>query len=218
MPDDLTKTPMFVPWWYADAYAHLKRAECATAIEVMRAAAAQDPLLATPAHPALLRGADALRAGQVARAIDDFAAAVRDAGSPGSSEAHRMLGVAYWLSGGTRAQHRTPGTGRSPEPEGRARASHARPRAGRERRHRTGGTDAGGDRGGDSFVCESPFPSRTTLCARPTARKMRCASTRRRSVSACSRAKRRCFWISGPFTIGSSTRGARRRRSPERSR
>ena len=95
VPDDLTKTPMFVPWWYRDAYAHLKRAEYTSAIEAMRAAAAEDPLLATPAHPALLRGADALRAGQVARAIDDFTAAVRDAGS---SEAHRMLGVAYWLS------------------------------------------------------------------------------------------------------------------------
>jgi len=100
MPDDLTMTPRFAPWWYADAYAHLKRAECARAIELMHAAAAQDPLLATPASPALLRGAEALRAGQVARAIDDFTAAVRDAGSPGSpgsSEAHRMLGVAYWL-------------------------------------------------------------------------------------------------------------------------
>lgn len=95
VPDDLTKTPMLVPWWYRDAYAHLKRAEYTSAIEAMRAAAAADPLLATPAHPALLRGADALRAGQVARAIDDFTAAVRDAGS---SEAHRMLGVAYWLS------------------------------------------------------------------------------------------------------------------------
>jgi tetratricopeptide (TPR) repeat protein len=94
MPDDLTRTPTFVPWWYADAYAHLKRAECAKAIELMQVAAAHDPLLATPAHPALLRGAEALRAGQVARAIDDFTAAVRDAGS---SEAHRMLGVAYWL-------------------------------------------------------------------------------------------------------------------------
>src|SRR4029077_6264278 len=41
------------------------------------------------------RGSDALRTGQVARAVDDFAAAVR--GAPGS-EAHRMLGVAYWLS------------------------------------------------------------------------------------------------------------------------
>lgn len=96
LPDDLTKTPMFVPWWYRDAYGHLKRAEYASAIEAMRAAAAEDPLLATPAHPALLRGADALRAGQVAHAIDDFTVAVRDAES---SEAHRMLGVAYWLSG-----------------------------------------------------------------------------------------------------------------------
>lgn len=96
MPDDLTRTPMFVPWWYADAYAHLKRAECAAALEAMRAAAAQDPLLATPAQPAVLAGAEALRAGQATRAIDAFTAAVRDAGS---SEAHRMLGVAYWLSG-----------------------------------------------------------------------------------------------------------------------
>jgi len=96
LPDDRTKTPTIVPWWYRDAYAHFKRAEYISAIEGMRAAAAEDPLLATPAHPALLRGADALRAGQVARAIDDFTAAVRDAGS---SEAHRMLGVTYWLSG-----------------------------------------------------------------------------------------------------------------------
>jgi tetratricopeptide (TPR) repeat protein len=94
VPDDLTRTPMFVPWWYSDAYAHLKHAEYARAVEAMRAAASQDPLLATPAHPALLRGAEALRSGQVARAIDDFTAAVRDAGG---SEAHRMLGVAYWL-------------------------------------------------------------------------------------------------------------------------
>ncbi|HEX4682971.1 MAG TPA: tetratricopeptide repeat protein [Gemmatimonadaceae bacterium] len=94
MPDDLTKTPRFVPWWYADAYAHLKRADCATALELMRAAAAEDPLLATPVPPRLLQGAAALRAGQVARAIDDFTAAVRDAPS---SEAHRMLGDAYWL-------------------------------------------------------------------------------------------------------------------------
>src|SRR5262249_2220727 len=38
---------------------------------------------------------EALRTGQVMRAIDDFTAAVREGGS---SEAHRMLGVAYWLS------------------------------------------------------------------------------------------------------------------------
>jgi tetratricopeptide (TPR) repeat protein len=127
VPDDLTKTPMFVPWWYADAYAHLKRAENTRAIEAMRAAAAQDPLLATPAHPALLRGAEALRAGQVARAIDDFAAAVRDAGSPGSSEAHRMLGVAYWLSGELERsiEHLEQAVRRSPKDE-RARLMLAR--------------------------------------------------------------------------------------------
>jgi tetratricopeptide (TPR) repeat protein len=95
VPDDLTKTPMFVPWWYSDAYARLKHAEYTRAIEAMRAAAAQDPLLATPTPPAIVSGADALRAGQVARAIDYFTSAVR---GQGGSEAHRMLGVAYWLS------------------------------------------------------------------------------------------------------------------------
>ena len=95
VPDDLTKTPMVVPWWYAGAYAHIKRAEYAAAVEAMRVAAAQDPLLAKPAVPAVVSGAEALRAGQVVRAIDDFTAAVPDGGG---SEAHRMLGVAYWLS------------------------------------------------------------------------------------------------------------------------
>jgi tetratricopeptide (TPR) repeat protein len=98
VPDDLTKTPMFVPWWYSDAYGHLKRAEYAKAVEGMRTAAAQDPLLSMPAPPALASAADALRSGQVARAIDVLTAAAREV--PGS-EVHRMLGVAYWLS----AQH-----------------------------------------------------------------------------------------------------------------
>ena len=95
VPDDAAEAPMFVPWWYADAYARLDRADYAGAVEAMRAAAADDPLLAAPASPALVRGAAALRDGQVGQAIDHFAAAVREA--PGS-EAHRMLGVAYWLA------------------------------------------------------------------------------------------------------------------------
>ena len=95
VPDDLTKTPMIVPWWYSEAYAHLKHVEYGKAVQAMRTAAAKDPLLDTSAAPAIRSGAEALRAGQVARAIEYFAAAVRDGGS---SEAHRMLGVAYWLS------------------------------------------------------------------------------------------------------------------------
>ena len=98
VPDDLTKTPMFVPWWYSDAYAHLERADYPKAVQAMRAAGAQDPLLSTPAPPAVVAGAEALRAGQVARAIEILTVAAREV--PGS-EAHRMLGVAYWLS----AQH-----------------------------------------------------------------------------------------------------------------
>jgi tetratricopeptide (TPR) repeat protein len=94
-PDDLTDTPMFVPSWYSSAYTHLERAEYAQALRDLRAAVAQDPLLAAPPPAALLRGAEALRSGQVAIAVDRFAEAVRD--TP-SSETHRMLGVAYWLS------------------------------------------------------------------------------------------------------------------------
>jgi len=95
VPDDVDETPMFVPWWYSRSYALLARSEYPKAVETMKAGAAQDPLLVTPAAAALLRGSEALRAGQVGHAVEEFAAAVRDA--PGS-EAHRMLGVAYWLS------------------------------------------------------------------------------------------------------------------------
>jgi tetratricopeptide (TPR) repeat protein len=95
VPDDLSMTPVFVPWWYSASYALLERAEYEKAVGAMRTAAAHDPLLAAPVPPALGRGADALRAGQVARAIDEFTAAVRDA--PGS-EGRRMLGVASWLA------------------------------------------------------------------------------------------------------------------------
>jgi len=95
VPDEVSETPMFVPWWYSRAYEQLAHSEYAKAVEAMLAASAQDPLVGAPPSSALARGSDALRTGQVARAVDDFAAAVRDA--PGS-EAHRMLGVAYWLS------------------------------------------------------------------------------------------------------------------------
>jgi tetratricopeptide (TPR) repeat protein len=95
VPDDLTKTPTFVPWWYSEPYARLKHAEYVRAVEAMRTAATQDPLLSTPVSPAVVSGAEALRAGQVARAIEFFTAAARDVPSP---EVHRMLGVAYWLS------------------------------------------------------------------------------------------------------------------------
>lgn len=95
VPDDATASPMFVPSWYSEAYARLARADYAGAVEAMQIAAARDPLLATQPSPARPRGAEALRAGRVDLAIDLLAAAVRDA--PGS-EAHRLLGTAYWLA------------------------------------------------------------------------------------------------------------------------
>jgi tetratricopeptide (TPR) repeat protein len=95
VPDDLTETPVFVPWWYADSFARLDRADYAGAVESLRAAAERDPLLAAPPSAALLRGAEALRAGRVDKAIDEFAAGI---GGSHAAEAHRLLGVAYWLS------------------------------------------------------------------------------------------------------------------------
>ena len=94
LPDDSTETPLFVPAVFADAYAHIERGDYARALDAMRAAAAKDPLLAAPS-PAFARGSAALRAGAVDAALTHFTSAVAEA--PGS-EAHRMLGVAYWLS------------------------------------------------------------------------------------------------------------------------
>lgn len=93
LPDDSTDTPMFVPASFASAYAQVERGEYARAVEMMRAAAATDPLLAAPS-PAFARGSAALRAGEVGAALEHFTAAVRE--DP-TTEAHRMLGVVYWL-------------------------------------------------------------------------------------------------------------------------
>lgn len=93
-PDTATGSPTFVTWWFADLLKSIERREYAAALAQARSAAGRDPLLGTPS-PALRRGAAALRSGRVADAIEQFEEAVRAA--PGS-EAHRMLGVAYWLS------------------------------------------------------------------------------------------------------------------------
>jgi tetratricopeptide (TPR) repeat protein len=94
LPDDSTDTPLFVPASFAAAYAQVERGDYARALEMMRAAAATDPLLAPPS-PAFARGSAALRAGDVQAALEHFTAAIAEAPV---SEAHRMLGVAYWLS------------------------------------------------------------------------------------------------------------------------
>jgi len=105
IPDDLTDAPMFVPWTYSKAYALLEHADYARAVEALRAAIAQDPLFARSESPALLRGAQELRGGRVARAVDELTAALNSASNAGlgarGSEAHRLLGVAYWLSADT---------------------------------------------------------------------------------------------------------------------
>lgn len=94
LPDDSTDTPLFVPASFGAAYARVERGEYARAVEMMRAAASADPILAAPSPP-FARGSAALRAGDVAVAIQQFTAAVSETPLP---EAHRMLGVAYWLA------------------------------------------------------------------------------------------------------------------------
>jgi tetratricopeptide (TPR) repeat protein len=82
----------------ADGYALLARGDYAGALAGFREAAMVDPLLADPAHtlPQLAEGSAALRRGRPALARDRFQAA--RAAMPGSSEVHRLLGVAHWAN------------------------------------------------------------------------------------------------------------------------
>jgi tetratricopeptide (TPR) repeat protein len=122
LPDDSTETPLFVPALYADAYALIERGEYARAIDALRAAAGKDPLMSAPA-PAFAQGSAALRAGDAGAALNHFAAATQGSGS----EAHRMLGVAWWLSAEPERsiEHLEQAVGREPTNE-RARLMLAR--------------------------------------------------------------------------------------------
>lgn len=94
LPDEVSETPTFVPWWYAEAFGLLERQEYARALDALRVAAARDPLLA-PSSPTFGRGVAALRAGRVDQAREHFTLAVADAPS---SEGYRLLGLTYWLA------------------------------------------------------------------------------------------------------------------------
>jgi Flp pilus assembly protein TadD len=81
---------------YANGYARAAEGDYHAAILELRAAAAADPLLADPAAATegLRLGAAALRAERHAEARAHFESAL--ASAPQSSEAHRLLGLAYW--------------------------------------------------------------------------------------------------------------------------
>ena len=89
------KTPQFAPAAYVEAFRAFGARRFRDALEQLRAAMARDPLLSDPASQSqeLRAGVAALRAKDGAEAVARLEAAVQS--MPGSSEAHRVLGVAY---------------------------------------------------------------------------------------------------------------------------
>src|SRR5678815_923947 len=102
IPDSAARTPVFAPAHYAEAFALLSSRRFREAIEQFRAALKTDPLLSDRAHlnPDVRAGAAAMRENRTAAAIEYLEAAVATLAE--SSEAHRLLGLAY--RAGTRRQ------------------------------------------------------------------------------------------------------------------
>jgi tetratricopeptide (TPR) repeat protein len=98
--DDLSApTRVFAPPAYEEGFTHLTNRRFREAIASFRAAVARDPLVSDPAGRSerVRGGIAALRARRGAAAIEQLEAAVRE--YPASSEARRVLGVAYRASG-----------------------------------------------------------------------------------------------------------------------
>jgi len=95
IPDSAARTPVFAPAHYAEAFALLSSRRFREAIEQFRAALKTDPLLSDRAHlnPDVRAGAAAMRENRTAAAIEYLEAAVATLAE--SSEAHRLLGLAY---------------------------------------------------------------------------------------------------------------------------
>ena len=93
--DQLSKVPVFSPAAYEDGFALFASGRFRDAVTRFRAAAAADPLLVDPAagNAQVRAGIAALRSKQGPQAIQQLEAAVK--ALPNSSEAHRVLGVAY---------------------------------------------------------------------------------------------------------------------------
>ena len=88
-------TPQFASAAYVEAFRAFRARRFRDAIDQLRAAMARDPLLNDPAAQSkeLRAGVTALRAKNGTEAVARLEAAVHS--MPGSSEAHRVLGVAY---------------------------------------------------------------------------------------------------------------------------
>jgi tetratricopeptide (TPR) repeat protein len=93
LQDSAADTPVLAPVAYGAGYAHLAHGEYGEAIAEFRRAAAIDPLVTAPRSESMMQAVAALRQGRLAEAesLLDGSTAL-----PGSSEAHRVLGLAYW--------------------------------------------------------------------------------------------------------------------------
>jgi len=97
--DSASEEPRFTRPAYADGVTALAAGRYEAAVELFRAAAARDPLVADPvarSGPAA-RGIAALRQERIPEAVAELEAAV--AAAPASSEARRLLGVAHAAAG-----------------------------------------------------------------------------------------------------------------------
>ena len=89
--------PIFPHTRYAEGYAALRTGDYEAAVSRFEEAVAGDPLVAgePDSRQRVVRAASALREGRVGEALQQLREAV--AASPGDSETHRLLGLAYWI-------------------------------------------------------------------------------------------------------------------------
>ena len=97
--DDAGGAIAFISPAYAQGFSLLQRGQYQEGLTALRAAVAADPLVADTASRSepMSQGIAALRQGMADAAVERLEAAVARAGE--SSEAHRILGVAYAISG-----------------------------------------------------------------------------------------------------------------------
>ncbi len=90
--------PIFPQARYVDAYAALNAGDYATAVTRFSEASLDDPLLAgdLAAHERITLAASMMRAGRLDEALKELQAAA--ANWPNEGEAHRLLGLVYWLT------------------------------------------------------------------------------------------------------------------------
>lgn len=89
--------PIFPQARYADGYAALRTGDYASAVARLIDASAKDPIVAgdSGVRSRVLHAASMVRGGRLDAALDELRAVIVDA--PEHAEAHRLLGLAYWL-------------------------------------------------------------------------------------------------------------------------